>query len=318
MHFIEKHSFKIYCAVVATCLIFYFIYRTPETVLIDCSPLANLDDFSDPNLKRALFRYLAASKSWRLMEEGDVPTAQFKEHWGNEPSIIASGDNHLQLYIHFGPFVSETRIRLSSFAIAGKPDQSIHLEPSPDASKTLGSAVFIKSPGVWLQILESNVKPERELTAASIKEVSKLLDKVKQNKAKILAGDYHEILPKGSSSFSDKDTLIIKPSGELGIYAVSGFVNPGEEGYITLEVHRVGSAESLIHPAHEVTEYVAFSSNPNLRFSYELEVQIDVGEVNGKYPTQFEIWFHPRGGGGTRKLVEQSREINVYGSRRGR
>jgi hypothetical protein len=97
---------------------------------------------------------------------------------------------------------------------------------------------------------------------------------------------------------------------------ISGYVNPGEEGYIYVttefETNRGrDSAKLELYGAVEADEYVGWSDNPAEKFFFYLSGGIN-GDDQGDRPVKFRLWFHPSKGGVDRILLEKTQVAMVH------
>jgi hypothetical protein len=90
---------------------------------------------------------------------------------------------------------------------------------------------------------------------------------------------------------------------------ISGYVNPGEAGYVYLmtEFETNGGTE---RSTSEGKEYVGWSANPAEQFFFATSVYLRGADL-GSRPVKFQLWFHPSKGSADRLLLKKTQEAMV-------
>jgi len=235
---------------------------------VDCSATAVMEDFAEPDLNQALQDYLAASSQWRVGLEGRYgPMARRRtpRGWPNENVYlyVALGFEPYSLPGNAHPF-------LDSVARAGQASVEVCQRGHEDGIGRIGTSLLVtsrppvRSRALWLHIFEWNHETARTGTSAAIQEVAETLRRVKSHAQAILTGEYGEgMLPPGSVRRQAEDSVNVAEE-TTGIYTISGYVNSGERGYLSISIRDATTGDLLTSDvrAAEGREFVGFSKDP--------------------------------------------------------
>jgi hypothetical protein len=119
------------------------------------------------------------------------------------------------------------------------------------------------------------------------------------------------LLPVGSVVLSDRPIISIQNEGdfESGVYKVSGYINEGEKGLITLKV--IEKNHDRIYRADFTgSEYVGWSTNPMQKFNFCLGVKLWARFGNPeRAEAEFQIWFKPADNSPERTIYWQTKTV---------
>jgi hypothetical protein len=121
------------------------------------------------------------------------------------------------------------------------------------------------------------------------------------------------ILPPGSTIVSNNSIFLIKKT-KLAYYVVSGYVNPGKQGFVYLKVINRKNGETINSPQLVSTnvEYVGWSDNPDRKFNFCLAAYLRVGDDGPpKYPGEFQLGFKPSDHSPDKILLKKAMSVEV-------
>jgi hypothetical protein len=270
-------------------------------IAVDCSATRVMDDFADPDLNQALRDYLAASSEWRVGLEGRYGQIARRRTPKGRPN--ENVQVHVALGFDLDSLPANTHPVLDSAARAGQASVEVCQRGHADDIGRIGTSLLVTSPRVWLNIIEWNHQTARTGTSAAIQEVAETLNKVKSHAQAVLSGEYAEgMLPPGSACRQAQDSVNVAEE-TTGIYTVSGYVNAGERGYLSMSIRNATTGDLLTSDlrAAEGREFVGFSRDPQQKFYFETEMMVDLGETGVDIPARFELWFTPT----TSRMISQ-------------
>lgn len=297
------------------------------TVVIDASD-TTLNVFTGTK-KELLLQYLAASAEWRVFRFGetsliDGTIVAFKRK-RTEDGYLSTLHGYVSDFGADDVLQTRVMIRLEPYRKGsedgwirnGRHDKGKVGEKAklniyvPDLDQPgLESYLVLEGEGVFVEIFEQAENKDRHFTQEAVnninQELAELLDK----------GFSTQLLPQGSTIISDTSEIIVMDGMQPGIYMVSGYVNPGETGWIFLKVFstETGQEVMLEHEQKRTVEYIGYSDDPREKFFFNCEAMCKIGDWDHEYPARFELWFVPNDGGRERLLGSAQR--NIYGWQR--
>ena len=168
------------------------------------------------------------------------------------------------------------------------------------------SRLWIRGTDMAIEIDDGSDTMPRDLTRTKLSEVCKELDQL-ENQESSLGID--SILPEGSVATSEMFSV----DGELGDYQATGYVNPGQKGFVYVKAFDKRSGARLSETeTRKNREYTGWSSLSGRYYYFRVQFLIYEGDWEHTYPAQFELWFHPDDGSPERRLTATERSINGW------
>ena len=285
---------------------------------LDLSCTAVLDRFQGP--RRALLeRYLATSAPWQVTDEDGRRVALRRRfhggHWQAELNMYftepdpANGAPDRPSH--------RTRIFLDGTALAPYLVSAVHAEARVGTSSVdvplvfnrndaghFQSSLWIRGTDMAIEIDEGSDAMPRDLTRTKLSEVCKELDQLERQESSL---GIDSILPEGSVATSEMFFV----DGELGDYQATGYINPGQKGFVYVKAFDKRSGARLSETeTRKNREYTGWSTVSGRYYYFRLQFFIYEGDSEHTYPAQFELWFHPDDGSPERRLTATERSIN--------
>jgi hypothetical protein len=212
-----------------------------------------------------------------------------------------------------------TRIFLDGTALAPYLVSAVHAEAPVGASSVdvplvfnrndaghFQSRLWIRGTDMAIEIDEGSDSMPRELTRTKVSEVCKELDQLESQESSL---GIDSILPAGSVATSEMFSI----DGELGDYQATGYVNPGQKGFVYVKAFDKGSGRRLSETeTRKSREYTGWSSLSDHYYYFRVQFFIYEGDWEHMYPARFELWFHPDDGSAERRLMVTERSINGW------
>ncbi len=306
--------------------------------LVDFSATSILSDFESERAIEALLRHLCANPEWFVKWSKEIgpnkkvrqiieATRSAKRPPTSEPTF-ESGYHQAGVGIRFDVLpLGGSANEMHAAVKPGAGKVKLPLTPAIDSSRRLNSLATIEGGKLTVSIYESSVERDRALTRQAVLELCAELTAVRDNIAEIEEKGYcSKSLPPGSVRRSTTDLpLEIRDEFHEGMYVVSGYVNPGEKGYISLRVFHVPSGEELDGDVHSwsTVQYVGWSRRPEDKFPFCIDLQAPsyltpeesklefddprrMEALAAKHEMRVEVWFH---GKQSRKVLEAKKVL---------
>jgi hypothetical protein len=287
---------------------------------LDLSCTAVLDRFQGS--RRALLeRYLASSAAWQVTDDDGRRIALRRRFHGGQWQTV------LNMYFtepdpaNGAPDRSShrTRIFLDGTTLVSYLVSAVHAEARVGASSVnvplvfnrndaghFQSRLWIRGTDMAIEIDEGSDTMPRDLTRAKLSEVCKELDQLESQEPSL---GIDSILPEGSVATSEMFSV----DGELGDYQATGYVNPGQKGFVYVKAFDKRSGRRLSETeTRKSPEYTGWSSLSDRYYYFRVQFLIYEGDWEHTYPAQFELWFHPDDGSPERRLTATERSINGW------
>lgn len=310
-----------------------------RTLAIDCSSTRGLSFFGKSRAREALLRHLSASTDWRVTASWQRVGPQEElervfEATRRPTRILASGNRiqhrsySLTVVLRFASSPPSNWCT-ESYALAGAGDEDVNvpLLPTPHQSGSFGSTLIVQGDSVLLRIVEHSRSPQRWLTKKALREVGEELVAVSGNVEVIMRDGYlKKLTPTRSIDDSAGGAALeIEEGPTRGVYWVSGYVNEGEKGYISLRTFHARTGKELDANVNSwrTAEYVGWSAAPSERFFFGCQLEApryleeEESRMNATDPPRFqalpveqrirvEAWFH---GNEERKVLETTKVL---------
>jgi hypothetical protein len=296
-------------------------------------PDLNLDFFADDR-KDILIDYLTKSSDWHVFPiyETIVAMKRVESKTCNPVAVPFPSSYPFRIIPGLGTFLdlySDTsKIRESSSIPKNIATQNSQIELTmekpyvpPDnihaRSNALLSDLIVESKNKKLSLhsFDNSKDIKRPFTTKFLMSTSKELEKLIKFTAKGSRLADESILPPGSTLISAQPMMSIEqpPSQFPGEYNVSGYINPGQKGFIYLKVIHNRTGEILLTGQESTNaEYTGWSNNPNQKFNFCIKSWLrgsadDVDNVS----VDFQIWFKPEDRSPEKMLIRQTRSVNM-------
>jgi hypothetical protein len=289
---------------------------------LDLSCTAVLDRFQG-NRRALLERYFASSAAWQVTDDDGRRVALRRRFHG--------GQWQTELNMYFtepdGPSAvtpqlqssHRTRIFLDGTALDPYLVSAVHGEARVGASSVdvplvfnrndaghFQSRLWIRGTDMAIEIDEGSDTMPRDLTRTKLSEVCKELDQLESQESSL---GIDSILPEGSVATSEMFSI----DGELGDYQATGYVNPGQKGFVYVRAFDQRSGARLSErETRKSREYTGWSSISDRYYYFRVQFFIYEGDSEHTYPARFELWFHPDDGSPERRLMTTERSINGW------
>lgn len=178
------------------------------------------------------------------------------------------------------------------------------------------SRVSVPGNTLRLEVFEDSPRPERVESNRLVADLGGELNRVLSLPRISEALD--NALEPDSIGVTDAPTLSIDahepdtdPVG-VGVYTASGYVNAGEAGAVEIRVVESGTNKELpVTGMPAASEVVGWSEAPTTRYRYGFKFILDGGPEDA-FRARCELWFHPKTGGGARRLNSVERLVRRY------
>ena len=181
---------------------------------------------------------------------------------------------------------------------------------------------------VTLEVMEQAKAKERRFTRSALAQVSAELSRAVTEREALLRDGYVASLWPGGELVRGPVRMTVADGMQPGIYVVTAWVNPGEDGVTFVRVRQSGAMPSLGAAVTEVKAGAVLSEErmrgrsarrigfaegeADVLFPYQSEVTVYEGDWGEDYGATFEVVFAPEGGGSERVLVSEERVINGW------
>lgn len=201
---------------------------------------------------------------------------------------------------------------------AGTPSTPVRLLKNPHGSGAYASTLWIEGTRGAVEVIEDSGEPARVQSNALVAALGEEL-------AAVFAAPGHaavdDLLESGSIAGADVPTLSVDvhadgaddPVGH-GVYLVSGAINRGEEGSVTVRAFGPSNQPLRVTSLPVAREYVGWSSDATRRYRYGFEILVEDPDEREQLAARFELWFTPMNGGAERRLGSVERVIRGYRS----
>lgn len=300
------------------------IYAHPEKWIEGSGVDTNVDvlDKFRGDSRGLLMRHLATSAKWFLSRENGRPVAyrRFVTENGRWESVLngyyssyAFGDfsgEQFQFYIGLDIDGFGARRRAdSTFLKVGSGEAALKVKKSINPG--YDSYLILESKGLAVEIFEEVKMLQRPLTQFALSTVRDELEALLVSSEAKKNGFDPALMPSESIKKGEPEIYI---TGQLGIYLVYAYVNPGEPGYVYLKVFEQtrNTPLSTERIPDRSLEYTGWSDNPEEQFFYNTQITVYEGDWGTYYPARFELWFVPESGAPERKLIEKVFKIEGW------
>jgi len=279
-----------------------------------------------PSLRRAatehaevFFKYLEASPDWHVfMESGHRFAAR---RWSRDG--IPLDTLHGYISDTWADDYSQMRCLLcldckqwSGYSVQHIQESANPAQPRMSRGNGLDeSRIMIDCGKVWVELFEQSSAPERRITKAAIgeleKEFARFLDNPEAavNEARLRSAGIASRI-----GARENAALILCNGIQPGIYVAHYRLNPGAPGSVYLKAFEVtqGTPLSAQRLREKSETRMAWSANPEERFSASARFTIYEGDWGKPYAARFEVWFKPDDGSPERKLAERIFKIEGW------
>jgi hypothetical protein len=302
-------------------------------------PLPNLqlDFFEQPDRQAILARHLAGSAAWKVISWSEskyqsadgvwhkaVDLSAFRRNWQTACGWQTANNKS---FIQFKLSPTATAVATPEQVTDNSAKQikiDSYTERQSNGQKadytTLNSVIRIagKSRKALLHINEQSDDHDRTFTTNFLENISREFTQLSQSRTASQAGFDPKLLAPESIISAQKPILQVNhqkdSSGsecrEMGNDTrISGYVNPGEAGYVYI-VTEFETNRGMERSTSEEKEYVGWSANPAEQFFFDLSVYLRASDL-GSRPVKFQLWFHPSNGAVDRQLLKQTKEAMV-------
>lgn len=305
-------------------------YPTPKDIVAFQYniPKLNLDIFSEDR-KDILLDYLTKSSKWHVFPlSGRIVAARRSDSKTCNLAYKTSSDSK------FAGMISYPQISLFGSAVDA-PDSmwyypvqiskandnsrvELSLEKVFDSSgskNSFGSKLIIESKNKKLTVTADEISKDtpRVNTTKFLNATKEQLDKLANIPSTENKVD-ESLLPAGSIVLSDHPIISIQNEGdfESGVYKVSGYINEGEKGLITLKVIDKNHDRIISRAYFTESEYVGWSTNPMQKFNFCLQVKLWARFGNPeRAESEFQIWFKPADNSPERTIYWQTKTVKL-------
>jgi hypothetical protein len=192
------------------------------------------------------------------------------------------------------------------------PPDNIHAQ-----SNALLSDLIIESKNKKLSLhsFDNSEDIHRPITTKLLVSTSKELEKlIKFTKKGNQIAD-ESILPPGSTRISPQPMILVEERSRYqGEYNVSGYLNPGQKGFIYLEVIYNKTGKKVFRSQQESTnaEYIGWSNNPNQKFNFCIGAKLRGSADEARnVPVDFQIWFKPEDRSPEKMLIQKTYLVDM-------
>ena len=196
----------------------------------------------------------------------------------------------------------------------------LSMKKSEDSYLSSLAIIEEKDKNLTIQVFENSLDNSRSFTTSFLTDLSSQMSKIKKVASSDASNINLSILPPKSAIISPLDKISIERSRDEGFgrYIISGYINPGERGFIYLKINKKSDGKGINMVAKGGTEgtnseYVGWSKNPKQKFNFCLAALLQGGSNDSeKILAEFQIWFRPSNGGLERLLHKKTLVVNVY------
>jgi hypothetical protein len=194
-----------------------------------------------------------------------------------------------------------------------EPSDNIHAQ-----SDALLSDLIIESKNkkISLHSFDNSEDIHRPITTKLLVSTSKELEKLVKFIKKGNQITDESILPTGSTRISPQPMILVEQpqSRYRGEYNVSGYLNPGQKGFIYLEVIYNKTGKKVFPSQQESTnaEYIGWSNNPNQKFNFCIGATLrGSADEPSNVPVDFQIWFKPEDRSPEKMLIQKTYLVDM-------
>lgn len=324
-------------SVVLLCLVFFGCsseygadsgYRFSTNATVDLSGTAVLKDIP-PQKEDLLWRFLATSAEWRVSTAaehdrcslGAMRRRNIDQSWrttlnGFVSDFDVGGRTRTRVVIRrtclVSPWEPTEWSDWHAVAGAGEKSTTLKLMRSIDLNQPgLTSFLTLQGSQISIDVFEQSPDSKRTFTQHTVREIANMVSSLLKKTA--TGAIPPALLVNGSVLRSSKAVMDIADGPEPGTYVVSGFVNPGARGSVSLSVTDEQTGRSIIDEVsrRDCLEYTGWSANADEQFFFQCEVTVKAGDWQRSYPAHFELTFRPSGGSAGKLLLQASKR--VYG-----
>ena len=296
-------------------------------------PNLQLDFFDQHDRQEILARHLASSAAWKVEKWSEskyqsadgvwhkaVNLSAFRRNWQTACGGWQTTDIN-ESFIQLG--LSSTAVAMdNSVQVIENSVQKIKIESYTESRykrqkpnyTTLNSAIHIanKSRRLLLHISERSDDLDRTFTTNFLENISRELTQLSKSSVAFQSGFAPKLLAPKSMINAQKSVIQIDKNGQgfecssksTNDTTVSGYVNPGEAGYIYV-VTEFETNKGIYRAKAEEKEYVGWSDSPAEQFFFALSLYLRGSDL-GDRPVKFQLWFHPSKGGTDRILLKKT------------
>lgn len=274
--------------------------------------------------RKLLMRHLATSAKWFLSEENGRLSAYRRfvtqnGRWENTLhgyySSFDFGENHDNYYqfriaLDVDGFDRRRPVRRDATFLKTMSGER-PLKVAKGINPGYDSYLILESKGAAVEIFEESKTEKRLLTRLALSFIKDELEALLSSHEARKNGFDPVLMPPESIKQGKPEIYLV---GQLGIYLVYAYINPGEPGYVYLKAFEETrntplSSERL---RKRSLEYTGWSLDPDEQFFYNTQITIYEGDWGTYYPARFELWFVPESGAPERKLIEKVFKIEGW------
>ena len=274
--------------------------RALEPVELPLPGIGHLKGIQEPGNREFLLRYLSSDSGWHVTYDWGGIVAEKRDTLG-EGNFCLETKTQLDIWVLFGPSTERPapwfreafdaeRVALVKLEAAPRSIR-LPLWESPDTGQ-IGSCLLIAGDGIRIQILQRHENRDRTHTRRALTYVVNELSRIMQlAPVKDDAEYWRQILPEGSLADKQAVTVVKEPKRSRK-YIVKGFVNQGEEGYVTIRTFDVATGKEIMIRLEPVREYVGWSKDRSVFFPFRIPVYTYEGAPDDQ-KVRFEVWYTP-------------------------
>lgn len=265
----------------------------------------------------AFFEYLEASPDWSVFLERGNRFAKRSWSENGEPKDTLHG------YISEfgGPEAFQTRCLLcldrkqwSRYRVQQVQEGAGPVSPRMGTGNGMHeSRVMIECGGVWVEIFEQSMAPERRVTKATLNELEAEFSQFVKDPS-VAVKDAKDRSRDLARRLAGPAGTPLELAGGLGMYEARFSLNPAEAGAVYLKAYEATKGTPLsvdrLRAASETR--MAWSIDPSEVFGAKVGFTIYEGDWDKPYAARFEVWFVPDAGGPERKLAERNFKIEGW------
>jgi len=203
--------------------------------------------------KNKLLRYLVSSATWHVTKRQDSESNEqelvaLKRSKVNGKWVTVNQYGFIDYEFSKNIQVSRVLIRLEeaklppwypgyhSLASIASPSAKVKLYTQNNGSPIESYLVLKDDNGIGIEIFEQSYNPEREFTQSALISVANELRNLSNSKYESGTEIDRGVLASGSIKFISNSEIYIDEFDERGVFNVSGYINPGEKGFIYLKI----------------------------------------------------------------------------------
>jgi hypothetical protein len=240
------------------------------------------------NIRSNIEYYTVFCPQWRVTE---LWGAKIAEPRSIQTFLGQSKASKVSIRIRYSPYItghpSWTTDCVSFVDLTEAHHDNVNVKIWRNEARWYDSIVILACKGLYFEVMESSSQVKREGTERALNSLIMLcrqLEKYKDISA--IRAAY------ARTNLTDGECLVMEQLHQRGIYRVSGYVNPQQEGFIQVRLFRKSGEELSALKASRSLEYIGWSADKRERFYFESEMTIDGNGQNEN--VRVAICFQPR------------------------